>query len=892
MSVNRRFVAVLLSLGLVLGGSSFSVAQVEPLDLDRGASGLGLALRPVGVSGRVLYVTAHPDDENNGLLVRLARGLGLHTTLLSLTRGEGGQNAIGPELFDALGVLRTQELMAMHRYDGVEQRFGRPYEFGFSFSVEETFEKWGREESLGDVVRVIRDVRPDVILTLPLESGGGGQHHQAAARLTRDAFRAAADPARFPDQLDHGRRPWQARKLYQGGTGGFPLNLPGDPVVVPTGVYDPLIGMTWQELGSRARALHLCQGMGQLKADPGDARAVYYLLDAEPPLDGPEDDILDGLDLTLVGLTRLAPGNAFLEGALVRLQEKALAARAAFDPLRLNAVVAPLAVTLAVTRELVARLPDEIPDPAARAELQDRLAEEARDIEQALVLAQGVIVEARADDGLVTPGQTFGVTLSVWNQGTEALGVDSLLLEIPEGWTVDRERPEPATVEPGGETRVPFAVTVSPQAQLSQPYWRRGSGLDRHVLLDPAWETLPWSPPLVRARLVLRVAGVEATVEVPAEFRYADHLVGGEKQHVVQVVPDLAIRVSPERTAIPVEGPPSARDVRVFVRHNGRGPGDATVRLEVPAGWSVDPAESSLRFAYEGEEVAARFAVTPPARREAGEVSLQAVATRGGREYRDTVQEIAYHHIERRQRLVPAEVGVLVLDVRIDPDASVGYVMGSGDAVADGIRELGVPLALLTAEDLAFGDLSRYSTIVTGIRAYETRLDLRATHPRLMEYVEAGGHLVVQYNRATFNQVSPQRTRRRPDPAQTSPFAPYPAVTGRNRITDETAPLTVLAPEHSLLTTPNRIGPADWDGWVQERGTYFLETEDPRYVDLLAGADPFELNAGEKRGILVEARVGKGTWTYVGLVLFRQIPAGVPGGWRLLANLVSRPRGR
>jgi LmbE family N-acetylglucosaminyl deacetylase len=891
MSVDRRSVVLLLALGLGLGVSSPSVAQVEPLDLDRGATGLGLALRQVGTSGRVLYVTAHPDDEHNGVLVRLARGLGLHTTLLSLTRGEGGQNAIGPELFEALGVLRTQELMAMHRYDGVEQRFGRPYEFGFSFSVEETFEKWGREESLGDIVRVIRDVRPDVILTLPLESGGGGQHHQAAARLTRDAFRAAADPARFPEQLVEGRFPWQARKLYQGGTGGFSLNLPGTPVGVPTGVYDPLLGMTWQEIGSRARALHLCQGMGQLKADPGPARGVYFLLDAEPPLEGPEEDILDGLDLTLVGLSRLAPDNASLKRALVRLQEKALAARSAFQPLRLDAAVQPLASALAAARDLAGRLPDEISDPAARDEIQDRLDEEMGDMERALLLAQGVVVEARADDGLVTPGQTFGVTLSVWNQGTGPLGVESVLLEAPEGWTVESERAEPAAIDPGGEARVPLRVTVSPEARLSQPYWRRGPGLDRNVLLDPACETLPWCPPAVRARLTLRVAGVEATVETPAEFRYADPVVGGEKQHVVQVVPDLSVRVSPQRTVIPVEGPPSAREVRVFVRHNGQGPGEATVRLETPAGWSVDPAASSLHFAYEGEEVAARFAVTPPARREAGKVSLQAVAVRGGREYRDTVQEIAYHHIERRQRLVPAEVGVLVLDVRIDPAASVGYVMGSGDAVADGIRELGVPLTLLTAEDLAFGDLSRFSTIVTGIRAYETRLDLRSMHPRLMQYVEAGGNLVVQYNRATFNQVSPHRARR-PDPAQTSPFAPYPAVTGRDRITDETAPLSILVPESPLLNTPNRIGDADWEGWVQERGTYFLETSDPRYVDLLAGADPFEKNPGEKRGILVEAKVGKGTWTYVGLVLFRQVPAGVPGGWRLLANLVSRPRGR
>ena len=225
------------------------------------------------------------------------------------------------------------------------------------------------------------------------------------------------------------------------------------------------------------------------------------------------------------------------------------------------------------------------------------------------------------------------------------------------------------------------------------------------------------------------------------------------------------------------------------------------------------------------------------------------------------------------------------------PGARVGYVMGSGDAVADAIRQLGVPLTLLTAEDLAFGDLSGFSTIVTGIRAYETRGDLRSVHPRLMAWVEEGGHLVVQYNRATFNTVSPHRTRRRGPSAESSPFVPYPAVTGRSRITDETAPLRILAPENRLFTTPNRITDADWEGWVQERGTYFLEARDPRYAELLAGADPFEYNPGEKKGILVEAPVGKGTWTYVGLVLFRQVPAGVPGGWRLLANLVSRPRG-
>jgi hypothetical protein len=467
-----------------------------------------------------------------------------------------------------------------------------------------------------------------------------------------------------------------------------------------------------------------------------------------------------------------------------------------------------------------------------------------------------------------------------------------LSLEVPEGWRLEDPDGDGQALEPGGEARFRFSVTAAPDARVSQPYWRRGTGRDRHDLLVPAHDTLPWSPPAVRARLVWRTGDAEARLSIPAVFRYPGPFVGGEKQHVVQVVPALSVRVSPERTAVALAGPAPALEVRAFVRHNSPGAGEAAVRLEAPTGWSARPAEVTLRFAYEGEEIAARFEVTPPPTRTEGTVALQAVAVRDGREYRETVQEIAYDHTQRRQRLVPAEVGVLVLDVRVAPEANVGYVMGSGDAVADGIRQLGVPLTLLTAEDLAFGDLTRYSTIVTGIRAYETRGDLRSVHPRLMEWVEAGGHLVVQYNRSSFNTVSPHHTRsRRPPAVESSPFVPYPAVTGRNRITDETAPLKALVPEHPLLTSPNRIGPADWEGWVQERGTYFLEARDPRYVELLSGADPFENNPGEQQGILVEAPVGQGTWTYVGLVLFRQVPAGVPGGWRLLANLVSRPRG-
>jgi len=862
----------------------------RPPALDRGAVGLELALRRVGTTGRVLMVTAHPDDEKNGVLVHLARGRGVRAALLTVTRGEGGQNAIGPELEGALGVLRTEELMAIHRLDGVEQYFGRAYEFGYSFSVEETFARWGREETLGDVVRVVRAFRPDVILTLPLEAPGGGQHHQAVARLARDAFRAAADPRQYPEQVREGLRPWQARAIHQSGTGNAPLDLPETVVSVATGVFDPLFGMTWHQLGSLARTLHRCQGLTQLGAPPGHVEERYFPVDAVPPLAGSSTDLLDGIDTSLEGLARFAPG-AGLGPRLRALQEQADAAGAAFDARAPERAAPALADALRSLRALRADLPRDVTEASARSELDERLGDEERDLVRALLLSRGVATEVRAEDGLVTPGQAFGVLVSVWNEGDRALAVERASLEAPPGWTVAAEGPRTGPVEPGSGLRWRAVVTVGAHAPPSQPYWRRRAGQDRHDLLNPAHETLPWSPPRVVASLVLDLEGVATPLDAPAVFRYPGPFVGGEKRHVVQVVPALAVRLVPEQAAVRLGSAASRLEVRAFVRHNEPGPGAATVRLDAPAGWSVEPAATALRFAYEGEEVAARFVVSPPRELAPGAVALRAVATRGGRDHAETVQEIAYDHIERRQMVRPAETKVLVLDVRTSPGAAVGYVMGSGDAVAGAIEQLGVPVTLLGADDLAFGELSRFTTIVTGVRAYDTRSDLRSSHPRLIRWVEAGGHLVVQYNRDPFNRLSPEGSAEGAGEGP-SPYAPFPAVVTPRRITDENAPVSVLVPEHALLTIPNRIGPADWEGWVQERGIQLLEPRDPRYVDLLAATDPFPLNPGEKRGMLVEAKVGAGTWTYVGLVLFRQVPAGVPGGWRLLANLVSRPRGR
>ncbi len=878
--------ALVVSLAGLLAASAPPWTPIRPLAIDRGANGLGLALRRVGVSGRVLYVTAHPDDENNGVLVRLSRGLGERTALLTVTRGEGGQNAIGPELGEALGVLRTAELLAMHRYDGVEQYFGGAYEFGYSFSVEETFRKWGREQTLGDVVRAIRGFRPDVILTLPLDAGGG-RHHRAVARLTAEAFRVAADPTRFPEQ---GLRPWQARKIYTGGVGGYPEALPPPLVHVPTGVADPLLGMSWQQLGSRARAMHRCQGAEQVAADPGPAEGVYSLLDAEPAVGDVETDILDGIDTSLAGLARFAPAAGPL---LAALQSQAGAAREAFDPGATEKAVAPLLAMLRGVRTARGELASLVPDREARFELDERLAEEEADVVAALVKAQPLEVEVLADDGLVTPGETFGVTVSAWNEGRSNVVLEDAQLELPADWRVASREGQAGEIGPAGERALRFAVSVPGTARVSQPYWRRLPDRDRLELLVPADVSLPWSPPDVVARLVCRIGGVELTLRRPAVYRYPGPIAGGEKRHVVTVVPELAVRLAPETVPVPTRGGRRPITLRAVVRNERQQGGAATLRIETPSGWAVRPAGVPLLFTHAGEELAARFQLVPPSAVAAGVSAVRAVAVREGREYRDTVQVVEYPHVERHQLVRPAETRLVACDVRTAPGIAVGYVIGSGDAVADAIAGLGVPMTLLSADDLAFGDLGRFTTIVTGIRAYETRPDLRSYQSRLLRWVEAGGHLVVQYNRAGFNRADPTAPL---SPAATnghemaSPFAPYAAAVTSARISDETTPVRMLAPDHVLLRRPNRIGPADWDGWVQERAIQLLATRDPRYQDLLAASDPFPDNAGEKRGLLVDAKVGAGSWTYVGLVLFREVGAEVPGAWRLLANLVSRPR--
>ena len=871
--------------------------RIPPLTDLNGAPALSLALRRLGTVGTLMQTTAHPDDENNGMLALHARHQGIRVALVTATRGDGGQNEIGPELFDALGILRTEELLTAHRYDGAEQYFTRAVDFGFSFSADETFEKWGRQEILGDYVRHIRAIRPDVLVSMNPEGTGGGQHHQASAMLTTDAYRAAADPTQFPEQIREGLRPWQVKKFYRplgfggrGGRGGPGQRGggrgPGQPApatpadgpaaALDLGVYEPLLGCTINEVGSIASGMHMCQGRVPMVAPPNPAVARYRLV--ESALGKPavaETSLFDGLDVSLSSLARYAgsqPPDALVSG-LAAIASRVDAATKALDTRGPVAAVPDLVAALTTARTMLGQIGSLGLSDAARFEIEPRLRLKETQIEDAVAIAQALRIDALANDGLIVPGQPVTVSVAVANRGGGEVPVTGVTLA---GF-------ESSTTCPGGAANSNAAYTCSaevktpPNARLTNVYWQRPEDAGRSTFDADAPFGLPFRPSPFTARVELEIGGAKITRQIPIQYRYEGAGLVGEKRMELNVVPAFAVSVSPRIAVVPAKAGTVPRELRVTVINSNKGATSATVRLKAPAGWRVSPATAAISFTREDESTTTRFTIAPTAAAKTGdaEITAEVIASDPGgamRPYESGYQAIEYPHINRRHKLIPATARVKVIDVAVAPGLSVGYIMGVGDQVPPALQQLGARVTLIDSDEMAWGDLSKYHTIVTGVRAYEQRADLRANNHRLLKYVENGGTVIVQYNRTEFNQAQ---------------YGPYKAIVTSERITDEDAPVKVLAPGHPAFTYPNRIDARDWEGWVQERGTYFLGDKDPRYIDLVEMEDPFPYNRGVKQGALVDARYGKGRWMYVGLVLWRQLPSGTDGAYRLFANLIS-----
>ena len=885
--------------------------RIQPLSDLTGGPGLLLALRRLSTVGTLMQATAHPDDEPNSVLALYARHYGMRVALVTATRGDGGQNEIGTELFDALGVLRTEELLAAHRFDGAEQYFTRAVDFGYSFSTQETFEKWGREEILGDYVRHIRAIRPDVLLTMSPEGMGGGQHHQASAILAAEAFRAAADPARFPEQIRDGLRPWQIKKLYRslggfgggagrGGRGGAPgqggrggrgaptAQAPADPATaaaakaegtiatIDTNIYEPMLGCTIAEAGGIASGMHMCQGRVPMVPQPGGGQARYRLIERVPARpDTTEGSFFDGLETSLPALVRYAgdrPPQPLLAG-IEAIAGRVDAATRALEARGPSAAVADIAAALTGIRDLLSRLPTLDIADSARFEIESRLRIKETQAGEALVLAQGVRLDATANDGSIVAGQTVGITVSIAHRGGDSLNIHRVWLAGFDG----TQGCDMGVATVAAPYRCETQMKVPDGAKLTDVYWQRPEDAGRATFDADAPFGLPFRPTPFTARVELEVGGTRVVRTIPVQYRYEGAGLVGEKRMELQVVPAFAVSMSPGIVVVPARpsarGSSTTREIRVTVVNGAKGAAAAQVRLRPPAGWRVTPPSARIAFTREDESVTTRFEVAPPAGITAGASTIDAeVVGDGTKPSTSGYQVIEYPHIQRRHKIVPALATLEVVDVAIAPALSIGYIMGVGDQVPGALQQLGARVTMIDADNLAWGDLSQYHTIVTGVRAYERRADLRANNHRLLRYVEQGGTVIVQYNKMEFNQAQ---------------YGPYKAAVTSDRITDERAPVKVLQPAHPVFSTPNRIGPADWDGWVQERGTYFLGELDPKYVDLVEMQDPFEFNPDPKRGALVEARYGKGRWIYVGLGLWRQLPSGTEGAYRLFANLIS-----
>jgi LmbE family N-acetylglucosaminyl deacetylase len=828
---------------------------------DGGATALGAALRRLGTTKRVLMIAAHPDDENTALIAELALGDGADVAYLSLTRGEGGQNLIGPELQEGLGLIRTEELLTARSLDGARQFFTRAYDFGYSKSADETLRHWPRDTILGDVVEIVRRYRPDIIVSVfsGTAADGHGQH-QAAGILAREAFHAAADPARFPHHAARGLAPHRARYLFQ----SLWRPPPDPPITIATGELDPLFGRSRYQIAMQSRSRHRSQDMGQAEA-PGPQRTALRVLAGEHPAGA--QSLFAGLDTTLAQHARTAGAANAVVRVLEQYEQQARAIRDGYNPLQ------PLTTArrLHEAHALLQRVAATAELPALAPLLQNELAE----LEQAIALASGFVLDVVADTPQPAEGDTFLLTLTAWNGGAGEPFLHRLEPLLPAGWTATLVEGDagPLRMAPQQLVRRTFRVTVPAAAPPTEPYFLRSERPGSHYAWDVADEHrgLPFEPRPVRGVAELG-AGATVRLERDAAFVTIDKSIG-ELREPLLIVPPVAVAVEPRLSVVPAGEPVRTRSYTVTVSSAVDGI-HGTLRLDAPARWRVEPAAVPLTLARRGEVRHATFAVTPPAD-VPGDAVLRARFETDRGTFDRGYSIIDYPHIRPHALYRDAAIRVAAFPIAIARDLRIGYIEGAGDDGAAALRELGAVVENLDADAIASADLGEYDAIVAGIRAYEVRPDLIAHNERLLEYARRGGTFVVQYNKYEL--------------VDDGGFLPYPATMSRphGRVADETAPVTLLAPQHPLLKWPNRITAADFDGWVQERGLYYLDRFDERYTPLLAMADPGEEALA---GALVAARVGDGWYVYTGLALFRQIPEAVPGAWRLLANLVSLGR--
>ena len=856
---------LLLAYAALATGAAQPARPSSPDDIPYASGELMLALEKLRTLGSVLYISAHPDDENTAFLATMAKQRHFRAGYLSITRGEGGQNLVGPEQGDILGVIRTQELLGARRIDGAEQFFTRAIDFGYSKSTDETLEFWGKNEVLSDVVRVIRTFQPDVIVARFTPTRGGHGHHTASAVLANESFRAAADPTRFPEQLGD-LKPWQAKRLVwnvfrSSRTAAEPP--PPGTVSEELGAFSPLLGMSIGELAGKSRSMHKSQGFGALEMR-GTVLNWFEHIEG----DTARVSLFDGIETSW----RRVPGGEDIDA----LVQEAIGVMDAREPSR-------LLPSLLKIRAAIGALP-----PSPWVELK------RKEIDEITLASAGLWVDALAAAPEVTPGSAVPLSIMLLNRSSVACGLSGVAVpKAVRDTTIQRK------LEPNVPVEVRLSMGIPENQPFSRPYWLDTAAERGHYSVsDARLLGVPESPPPFVAHVRLDFGGHQVDVGVPVRYRWVDPT-RGEQYRTLSVVPPVSVSF-PAPVIVSPNGQP--RSLTLTVRNLSPAVMGA-VALRMPPGWSSTPASIPFSFDSALTERPLKFQIRPGPNAERGMAAIEGLVdaartparaveaagapagavsappgaantTAEGTNIVSEVVRVEYPHIPVQVLVHPARAEVVPLDVR-SRAMSVGYIVGAGDEIPAVLGQLGYHVTLLSDEDLETGDLRRFDAIVAGVRAYNTRERLRRSNARLLEYAHGGGRYIVQYN-----------TRQQSDQLQ---FGPYPFKITSDRVSVEDAPVTLTDPKHPLLSKPNAITAADFEGWVQERGLYFAGDWDARYETPFESHDPGE---EPRKGGLLYARHGKGYFVYTGLSFFRQLPSGVPGAYRLFVNLISQDVGR
>jgi LmbE family N-acetylglucosaminyl deacetylase len=810
-----------------------------------------LQLKKLNTVGSVLYIAAHPDDENTRLIANLANEKCLRTGYLSLTRGDGGQNLIGPEQGVELGLIRTQELLAARRIDGGEQFFTRAYDFGFSKTPEETFEKWNHDSILSDVVWVIRNFRPDIIITRFATDGSGGHgHHTASAILAEEAFDAAADSTRFPEQLKY-VKVWQAKRLFHNSTARFrdPKADMSKFIKLDVGGYNALLGKSYGEIAAESRSMHKSQGFGSAAQ-----RGEYF--EYFKPIKGDTanlKDIFQGIDFSW---KRVKGGEK-----IGKLCEEAIRKYEITSPEK-------------ILTELL-RIKYDLVNASGR---DFKYLNKLLSLDMIILACLGVVVDMNCQDWMIQPGIVNKMNVNFINRSSILIEIEDIMIS---GFLSDEIKSIDSIknyiLKPNKSF---FKNSISDLRFLkityftSQPYWleEMPEGIYKNIKLNTiGYPEIPSSRLWVNFKLPNEIKGKNRTTiqygvggYYPIQYRWVDPE-KGELYRPLVIIPPVLLTMENEVIAFSDD---ISKEIKVKVKA-GKDSLNTKVKLQIPAGWKLEPSEIIVNLLKKNEEQTVVFKVTPPSNTSQG--IAKAIAIVDGETYTKSIREIKYDHIPIQTWFPEAEAKLLKLDIK-KTAKRIGYIPGAGDEVQSCLAQLGYEVITITDAMLANEDLKNLNTIITGVRAYNTNPLLTTYKQKLMDYVSNGGNLIVQYNTNSF--AGPFK----------GDMGPKPFKLTRERVTDENAKVNFELPNHPVLNTPNKITAKDFEGWIQERGIYFAGDIDSTYECPLSMNDK-----GEKpnKGSLIIAKHGKGNFIYTGLVFFRELPAGVPGAYRLMVNLVE-----